>query len=76
MWGSWTGSSSRFDLVLDFPVPTRAQINAFARSRTIALGGRADRALANALRAARSYADAERIVMDVHRRRILSQEME
>lgn len=66
----------RFDLVLDFPVPTRAQISSFARKRTASLGGQPDRDLVGALRGARSYADAERVVVDLHRRRILSQEME
>jgi SpoVK/Ycf46/Vps4 family AAA+-type ATPase len=66
----------RFDLVLDFPVPTRAQINTFARKRAVSFGGRPDRDLVSALRGARSYADAERVVLDMHRRRILSQEME
>ncbi len=30
----------RFDLILDFPVPSAAQILAFARKRQVALGGR------------------------------------
>ncbi|HEX3905193.1 MAG TPA: ATP-binding protein [Polyangia bacterium] len=66
----------RFDLVLDFPVPSAAQILAFARKRQIALGGRPGRDLAGSLRRARSYADAERVVTDMHRREILSREME
>lgn len=66
----------RFDLVLDFPVPTKAQIKTFAQKRTVAVGGRPGRDLLAALRSARSYADAERIVVDTHRRRVLSREME
>jgi SpoVK/Ycf46/Vps4 family AAA+-type ATPase len=66
----------RFDLVLDFPTPTKPQIKAFAGKRLIALGGRPGRDLVTALRGARSFADAERVVVDMHRRRILSQEME
>jgi Cdc6-like AAA superfamily ATPase len=66
----------RFDLVLDFPVPTKNQVKTFAQKRLAALGGRPGRDLVAALRGARSYADAERIVVDMHRRRILSREME
>ena len=66
----------RFDLVLDFPKPSSKQIRAFARKRLTAVGGRTGRDLASALRRARSYADAERVVMDVHRRQVLSREME
>jgi len=66
----------RFDLVLDFPVATKAQREAFVRRRLLALGERPGRELANALRGARSYADAARVVMDLHRRRILTREME
>jgi SpoVK/Ycf46/Vps4 family AAA+-type ATPase len=66
----------RFDLVLDFPTPTKPQIKAFAQKRLVALGGRLGRDLLTALRGARSYADAERVVTDMHRRSILSREME
>jgi SpoVK/Ycf46/Vps4 family AAA+-type ATPase len=66
----------RFDLVLDFPVPSAAQILAFARKRQVALGRRPGRDLARRLRRSRSYADAERVVTDMHRREILSREME
>ena len=66
----------RFDLVLDFPVPSATQIRSFAHKRLVSLGGKTDRALASALRRARSYADAERIVTNIHRRAILSREME
>ncbi|HVV51744.1 MAG TPA: ATP-binding protein [Polyangia bacterium] len=66
----------RFDLVLDFPVPSRAQVKAFAQRRLTALGGRPGRDLLAALHSARSYADADRIVVDMHRRQILSREME
>lgn len=66
----------RFDLILDFPVPTKTQIKAFAQKRMLALAGRPGQDLLTALRGARSYADAERVVVDMHRRRILSREME
>ena len=66
----------RFDLVLDFPVPSAAQILAFARKRQVALGGRPGRDLVGRLRRSRSYAAAERVVTDMHRREILSREME
>jgi SpoVK/Ycf46/Vps4 family AAA+-type ATPase len=67
----------RFDLVLDFPVPSAKQIRAFARKRLTALGdGGSVRNLATALRRARSYADADRVVIDIHRRRVLNREME
>jgi ATPase family protein associated with various cellular activities (AAA) len=66
----------RFDLVLNFPVPSAKQIQAFARKRLASLGGRPGRDLPNALRRARSYADAERVVTDMHRRLVLSREME
>jgi len=66
----------RFDLVLDFPSPSARQILSFARKRLAAVGGQAGRDLASALRRAHSYADAERVVTDVHRRQVLSREME
>jgi SpoVK/Ycf46/Vps4 family AAA+-type ATPase len=66
----------RFDLVLDLPVPTRSQIKSFAQKRTVAFGDRPGRDLVAALRGVRSYADAERVVLDAYRRRILSREME
>ena len=66
----------RFDLILDFPVPSKSQIQSFARRRLVTLGGRPGRDLLSALRNVRSYADAERVVVDMHRRRILTQEME
>ncbi len=66
----------RFDLVLNFPVPSAKQIQAFARKRLASLGGRPGRDLPNMLRRARSYADAERVVTDMHRRLVLSREME
>ena len=66
----------RFDLVLNFPVPSAKQIQAFARKRLGSLGGRPGRNLPKALRRARSYADAERVVTDMHRRLVLSREME
>lgn len=66
----------RFDLVLDFPVPSKAQVKAFAQKRLVALGGRTGRDLVAALRTARSYADADRAVVDMHRRQILTREME
>jgi SpoVK/Ycf46/Vps4 family AAA+-type ATPase len=67
----------RFDLVLDFPVPSAKQILAFARKRLSALGdGGSVRNLATVLRRVRSYADADRVVIDMHRRRILNREME
>jgi len=66
----------RFDLVLDFPVPSAQQILDFARKRLAALGGPPDRKLPSVLRRARSFADAERVVTDIHRRRILGREME
>ena len=66
----------RFDLVLDFPVPSALQILAFARKRLAALGGGAGGDLAKRLRRSRSYADAERVVVDMHRREVLSREME
>lgn len=66
----------RFDLVLDFPAPSKSQLKAFAHKRTVAFGSRPGRDLLAALRGARSFADAERIVVDMHRRRVLSREME
>jgi ATPase family associated with various cellular activities (AAA) len=66
----------RFDLVLNFPVPSAKQIQAFARKRLAYLGARPGRDLPNALRRAGSYADAERVVTDMHRRLVLSREME
>ena len=66
----------RFDLVLDFPVPSAKQIRSFADKRLESLGDKPGRALVSALRRARSYADAERVVTNIHRRTILSREME
>src|SRR5450432_1900743 len=66
----------RFDLVLNFPVPSAKQIGAFGRKRLVSLGGLPGRDLPIALRRARSYADAERVVIDMHRRLVLSREME
>jgi SpoVK/Ycf46/Vps4 family AAA+-type ATPase len=65
----------RFDLVLDYPTPSAKQLLAFARRRLTELGARPGRDLAS-VRRARSYADADKIVTDIHRRRILSQGME
>lgn len=67
----------RFDLVLDFPVPSAKQILAFARKRLATLrDGAPEPRLGSALRRARSYADAERVVVDLHRRQVLTREME
>ncbi len=66
----------RFDLVLDFPSPSPTQIASFARKRLASVGGRVGRDLATMLRRTRSYADAERVVMELHRRQIMSREME
>jgi SpoVK/Ycf46/Vps4 family AAA+-type ATPase len=66
----------RFDLVLDYPTPSAKQLLAFARRRLTELGARPGRDLAMSVRRARSYADADKIVTDIHRRRILSQGME
>lgn len=66
----------RFDLVVDFPVASKSQIHSFARKRLVRLGGRPGRDLLTALRGVRSYADAERVVVDMNRRRILTREME
>ncbi len=66
----------RFDLVIDFPTPSKIQISEFARKRITAVGGKSDRSFTTALRHARSYADAERIVTDRYRRQILAREME
>jgi SpoVK/Ycf46/Vps4 family AAA+-type ATPase len=66
----------RFDLVLGLPSPSRQQIRTFARKRLAATGGRPGRQLDAALRGARSYADADRVINDIHRRQVLSREME
>jgi SpoVK/Ycf46/Vps4 family AAA+-type ATPase len=66
----------RFDLVLGLPSPSRQQIRAFARKRRAALGASPGRDLEGALRAARSYADADRAIEDIRRRQVLSREME
>jgi SpoVK/Ycf46/Vps4 family AAA+-type ATPase len=66
----------RFDLVLDIPVPTRAQLLSFARRRLLAVGQDPHNGLTTLLRHARSYADVDRIVVDIHRRTILTREME
>jgi len=66
----------RFDLVVEFPSPTKTQITTFARKRMATLGGCLDRSLDAVLRHARSYADADRAVTDVRRRQILKREME
>ncbi len=66
----------RFDLVLGLPSPSRPQIHSFARKRLAAVGGRPGRVLDAALRGARSYADADRVINDIHRRQVLSREME
>jgi SpoVK/Ycf46/Vps4 family AAA+-type ATPase len=66
----------RFDLVLDFPRPTQRQLLSFARKRLSSLGAGTGARLNSTLRRARSYADVERIVTDMHRRQILGREME
>jgi SpoVK/Ycf46/Vps4 family AAA+-type ATPase len=66
----------RFDLVLDFPRPQTKHLRNFARRRLAAIGVRADRRIDRALARARSFADAERAVIDAQRRKVLAQGME
>jgi SpoVK/Ycf46/Vps4 family AAA+-type ATPase len=66
----------RFDLVLDIPTPTRSQLLSFAERRMGALGHHRSKGSTSAFRKARSYAEVERIVADIHRRSILTREME
>jgi SpoVK/Ycf46/Vps4 family AAA+-type ATPase len=66
----------RFDLVLGLPSPSQAQIRAFARQRVTQFGVRPGSDLDAALKGARSYADAERVVNDLRRRMVLSRELE
>jgi SpoVK/Ycf46/Vps4 family AAA+-type ATPase len=66
----------RFDLVLGLPSPSQKQIRAFARQRITQVGMGSGSDLDAALKSARSYADADRVVNDLHRRMVLSRELE
>lgn len=66
----------RFDLLLGLPSPSQAQLRAFARQRVTQFGMRPGSDLDAALKGAGSYADAERVVNDLHRRMVLSRELE
>jgi SpoVK/Ycf46/Vps4 family AAA+-type ATPase len=66
----------RFDLVLDYPKASSKQLLAFGRQRMSSLGVRANRAILRALGRSRSFADAERVVTDAHRRAVLARGME
>jgi SpoVK/Ycf46/Vps4 family AAA+-type ATPase len=66
----------RFDMVLGLPSPSQPQIRAFTRQRLTRLGMQPGSDLEVALKGARSYADADRVVNDLHRRMVLSRELE
>lgn len=62
----------RFDLAVQFPKPTRQRLATFVRARCQALGcARSPKFVARCARAA-SFADAEQMVLDEARRRILA----
>lgn len=61
----------RFDAVLEFPRPTRAQLTNFARSFSKAKGLDKFKHRVTLPNAVRSYADVERVIEDAARRRAL-----
>jgi SpoVK/Ycf46/Vps4 family AAA+-type ATPase len=62
----------RFDLVMKLPRPNRAALEAFTRREASKLGVRLTGALKNSTRAARSFADARRILEDALRHHVLA----
>jgi MoxR-like ATPase len=62
----------RFDLVMELPRPYRAALDAFARQEASRLGIRLTGTLKSSARAARSFADARRVLEDAIRHHVLA----
>jgi SpoVK/Ycf46/Vps4 family AAA+-type ATPase len=61
----------RFDLAVEFPLPTKTERVRFARHRARALGIQLKRELARRVGTAKAYADVERVLVDEKRRLVL-----
>ena len=66
----------RFDLAIEIPKPSAAQILSFLRDRLSTVGVQPETSLSSIAKGMGSYADADRAVANIQRRHILKKEME
>jgi SpoVK/Ycf46/Vps4 family AAA+-type ATPase len=62
----------RFDVVAEFPAPTKKQLRSFASERVLARGVKVSRLLTTVLARAKNYADIERSIDAEERRQVLN----